>query len=83
MKSLLMKIIVPGQPYMTKARPANEIDLTHKNLTDPKHADGRQSRWIARLLTLFLMKHLRRMEVWLWNFNTICAAVADEPETKS
>jgi hypothetical protein len=28
-------------------------------------------------------KHLRRMEVWLWKFNKICAAVADEPETKS
>jgi hypothetical protein len=27
------------------------------------------------------MKHLRRMEIWLWKFNTICAAVADEPET--
>jgi hypothetical protein len=29
------------------------------------------------------MKHLRRREVWLWKFNQNCAAVADEPETKS
>jgi hypothetical protein len=26
------------------------------------------------------MKHLRRREDWLWRFNTICAAVADERE---
>jgi hypothetical protein len=31
----------------------------------------------------FRTKHLRRMEVSLWRFNTMCAAVADEPETKS
>jgi hypothetical protein len=31
----------------------------------------------------FNLKHLRRREVWLWKFSKICAAVADERETKS
>ena len=31
----------------------------------------------------FNTKHLRRREGWLWRFNKIYAAVADEPEPKS
>jgi hypothetical protein len=61
---------------------ANETDLTDKNSAGPK-----TRRWKTKerdcMPTLYVFeKHLRRREVWLWRFNTICAAVADEPETR-
>ena len=46
-----------------------------------RNTDSKIENRCCQIHGLVRTKHLRRREAWLQEFNTICAAVADEPET--